>query len=297
VRRIALAALLVVALGCGALAPGEALLARPYVWASAGLLELRSCRFRAEAPLGVALASAASAAEARLLDAALASLTGVGPGVRFERASEGPLRVRFVAGAVVRADGSPGTGRTVADCRLEPGGGAALVAADVEIARTTPPDWRGATRPLGEDELAGVLLHELAHALGVAGHAARGDSLLSAEPEAVRRAGRRALAGEPSRSPALAALYARPAGEVLVRRPLEAWRTAELDRLAALAARRGLDGPYLRAGDVSGQILWRDRAEREWGFRVHDLAGLARDPAGLLLVPDAAAREALARAR
>jgi hypothetical protein len=30
---------------------------------------------------------------------------------------------------------------------------------------------------------------------------------------------------------------------------------------------------------------------------VNDLAGLARDPAGLFLVPDAAPREALAQAR
>jgi hypothetical protein len=83
-------------------------------------------------------------------------------------------------------------------------------------------------------------------------------------------------------------------GEVLARRSVEAWRTAALDRLTARAAERGLDGPYLRAGDRSGRIFWRDAAGREWGFRVPGLAVLANDPAGLLLVPDAAARAELA---
>ena len=227
---VALASCALAALASCALAPGDVLRARPYVWASAGEVELRSCRWSTESPIEVALAPGASAAEERVLDAALASLTEVGPGVRFQRARGGSLRVRFVDGAITRADGSPGTGRTVADCRLEPP--TRLVAAQLEVARHTPPDWRGRTPALADDELAGALLHELAHALGVAGHAARGDELLAAAPEAARRASRRALEGERSRSPALAALYARPTGEVLARRPVEAWRTAELDRLA-----------------------------------------------------------------
>jgi hypothetical protein len=271
---------------------------RPYVWASAGRVELLTCRFTGDAPIGVALAPGASAAEERALAAALASLTGVGPGVRFVRVGEGAasIRVRFVDAPVARADGTPGTGLTRADCRLSaPGARAALVAAEIELARSTPPDWRGRTRALSAEERAGALLHELAHALGVAGHAARGDALLSTEPESARRAGRRALAGERSVSPALAALYARPSGEILAQQAVERWRTQELDRLSALAAARALDGPYLRAGDASGRIFWRDAAGREWGFLVSDLARLSRAPGSLLLLPDAATRNALPR--
>lgn len=293
----ALAALLAAVSGCAALAPGDALRARPYVWAAAGQVELLTCRFTGDAPIGVWLAPDASAGEARVLDAVLASLTGVGPGVRFLRVGEGAasIRMRFVAAPVARADGTPGTGRTIADCRLGASGArAALVAAEIELARTTPPDWRGEPRALAPEELAGALLHELGHALGVAGHAARGDALLDAAPEAARRLGRRALTGEKTASPTLAALYARPSGELLARLPVDPRRTRELDRMARLAASHALDGPYLRSGDVSGRIFWRDASgRREWGFFVADLAAVARDPARLLLLPEAATRGAL----
>jgi hypothetical protein len=292
-------ALALAAAACAAPAPRDALRARPYVFATGGEVELLACRFTEDAPLGVWLAPGASASEAHVLDAALASLEGVAPGVRFLRTGEGAasLRIRFVDAPVARADGTLGAGRTIADCRLgAPGARAALVVAELEIARTTPPGWRGGPRPLAAEELAGALLHELAHALGAAGHAPRGDPLLDAAPEAARRLGRRALAGEKTASPTLAALYARPPGDVLARAPVDPRRTRELDRFARLAAANGLDGPYLRAGDVSGRIFWRDGAGREWGFLVTDLAALARDPARLLLLPEAATRAALPRA-
>jgi len=291
-------ALGLLAAGCAGLAPQDALRSRPYVWASAGQVELLTCRFTEGAPLGVWLAPDASEREARVVDAALASLEGVAPGVRFLRTGGGAasIRVRFVDAPVARADGTLGTGRTIADCRLSaPGVHAALVAAEIELARSTPPDWRGAPRPLEADELTGALLHELAHALGVPGHAARGDPLLDAAPEAARRLGRRALAGERTASPSLAALYARPAGHVLARAPVDPRRTRELDRMARLAVANGLDGPYLRSGDVSGRIFWRDAAGREWGFHVAELGALARDPTRLLLLPEAATRAALPR--
>jgi hypothetical protein len=294
----ALVALLAALAGCASLLPQDPLRARPYVWASAGQVELLACRWAGEAPIPVTLAPGASPAEERALDTALASLTGVGPGVRFLRvgADAATLRVRFVDAPVTRADGTPGTGRSIADCALAASGAhAALVAAEVELARRTPADWRGAPRALSAEERMGALLHELAHALGVAGHAAYGDDLLAAAPEAARRVGRRALAGEKLASPALAALYARPSGEVLVRQPVEAWRTRDLDRLAKLAAEQGVGGPYLRAGDLSGRIFWRDAAGREWGFLVADLAHIARDPRRLLLLPEAATRSALPR--
>jgi hypothetical protein len=297
----AFASALVAAFACALVGPPrEPFAERPYVWASEGRVELLTCRWSGAEPIGVGLAADADAAEESALDTALGALAGAAPGLRFLRVREGaaPLVVRFVPDPVARADGSLGTGRSVADCRLSAAGvRAALVAAQVEIARRTPPDWRAEPRPLAPEERIGALLHELAHALGVAGHAAAGDELLSASPEAVRRVGARALAGERIASPALAALYARPSGDRLAEARVEPWRTRDLDRLARLAATHRLDGPYLRAGDAAGRIFWRDARGREWGFLVADLAGLARDPTRLLLLPEANTRDALPRAR
>jgi hypothetical protein len=169
------------------------------------------------------------------------------------------------------------------------------VAASIDVARRTPPDWRGRDRPLTPEERTGALIHELGHALGVAGHAASSEDPLAASPEAARRAGARALAGAPIASPSVAALYAQAPGEVLASAPLEEWRTIELDRLARLAEAHQLDGPYLRAGEAVGRIFWRDGQGREWGFLVAGLAQLARDPTQLLLLPEASTRGALPR--
>ena len=284
-----------IALGCAALGPApDPLRARPYVWAAAGQVELLTCRWSGAAPIGVWLAPDASPAEEQLLDAVLRSLEGVGAGVRFLRvrgSSGASITVGFVAAPVASAEGGLARARSTTDCRLDTGGEhAALVSAAIEVARSMPDG-----RPLASEELAGALLHELGHALGFAGHAVGADDPLAAAPEAAVRAGRRALAGEQVESAALAALYARPSGDVLARQAVEAWRTQEVDRLARLAARSGVEGPYLRAGGEAGRIFWRDASGREWGFLVPDLAALSRDPSGLLLLPEMATRGALPR--
>jgi hypothetical protein len=296
VRRAAAAAL---ALACAtAGAPERAWREHPYVWASEGRVELLACRWTLDAPVGVALAGPATAAEEHALAAALRSVEAALPGLRLVRAPAGAaaIRVAFEDAPVARADGTLGRGRTVADCRLGAGGAyAALVAASVTVSRRAPPDWRGRERVLSAEESAGALVHELGHALGVAGHAPAADDALAASADASRRAGLRALAGQPVASAALAALYARAPGERLASAQTEAWRTAELDRLARLAAAAGLDGPYLRASDAAGRIYWRDAQGRELGFLVPGLAQLARDPTRLLLLPEASTRGALRR--
>jgi hypothetical protein len=296
VRRAAVAAL---ALACAtAGAPERAWRERPYVWASEGRVELLACRWAGAAPVGVALAGRATREEEQALDAALRSLSAGVPGLALARApdGEGAIRVAFADGPVARADGTLGTGRTTADCRLGAADAPAeLVAASVTIARRAPPDWRGRERALAPEERAGALVHELGHALGVGGHATSADDALTASPEALLRAGARALAGEPVTSAALAALYARAPGERLATARTDEWRTAELDRIAKLARANGVDGPYLRAGDAVGRIFWRDEQGREWGFRVVGLAQLARDPTRLLLLPEEGTRGAVPR--
>src|SRR5262249_59709244 len=127
-------------------------------------------------------------------------------------------------------------------------------------------------------EPTGAVVHELGHALGVTGHASATDDPLAAGAGAARRAGARALAGEPIASATVAALYAQPPGAVFAHTTLDEWRTAELDRFVRLAHADGFDGPFLRAGDAVGRIFWRDAHGRELGFRVPDLARRVRDP-------------------
>jgi hypothetical protein len=287
------------ALSCATFAaPERAWRERPYVWAHEGRVELLSCRWTLDAPIGVSVNGNATPEEEHALDAALRAWEATLPGLRLPRAGAGSasIRVSFLDAPVQRADGTLGTGRTVADCRLDAAGArAALVAASVEISRRTPPDWRGRERALSPEERTGALVHELGHALGVAGHAEAADDPLRAGPEAARRAGARALAGEPLASPSLAGLYARAPGELLASAQVEEWRTVEVDRLATLARAHELDGPYLRAGDAVGRIFWRDEHGREWGFLVAGLAQLARHPTQLLLLPEASTRGALPR--
>ena len=296
-RRTLVLALL--ALACAGPPPPERPFSeRPYVWARAGRVELSSCRWLLDAPIGVTLVGDVAAEEQRAFEAAVDALHGVVPALHLLPVAAGAasISVRFVDEPVPRADGSLGASRSVVDCRLDVAGArAALVAAQLEIARHGAPGFRDRERVLTPEERTGLLLHELGHALGVPGDSQDEDDLLAGDWDALRRAGVRALAGEPVASPALVALYARPAGELLRSAAVDAWRTLDLDRLARLAAERRLDGPFLRATDASGRIFWRDARGREWGFLVVSLAELAADPGKLLLLPEANTRYALPR--
>ncbi len=207
----------------------------------------------------MSLAGSATREEEHALDAALRAWEGALPGPRLLHTGAGSIRVRFVDAPVARADGTLGTGRTVADCRLDLERGdarAALAAASIEVARRTT---RSAPTPRPR-----------------------------AAPACARS---RASPSRAHRSPP----STRALGERLARAEVERWRTFELDRLAKLARARRLDGPYLRAGDAVGGIFWRDARGREWGFLVPGLAQLARDPTQLLLLPEANTRGALLR--
>jgi len=276
----------------------------PYVLPAGGEVALFVCRFSIEAPLGVALAPDARPEERAALLAALRAWEQAIPGLRFRE-----VDVEHAAIAIGLEDASLKTGagldtaNTVADCRLAPLSKqrdraqlrAELVRASIRIARHTNPDWQEHTREITPPELAGVALHELGHALGFQGHARQGDTVMVREVEVVQRAGRRLLAGEPFADPTLRALYALPPGAVLSRAPVAAARTEPVDRLAALAERDGLDGPYARVGEAAARLWWRDGSGREVGVVVPGVAALIRDPQTLAVLPDGPARDALAR--
>jgi hypothetical protein len=138
---------------------------------------------------------------------------------------------------------------------------------------------------LSPEELLGSAVHELGHALGFQGHVRRGGSVMVRNVEAVRRVGRRLLAGEPFEDATLAALYRSPSGVVVRRVPLPAGRTAPIDRLAALGAARGFRGPGIRVGDRGARIAWWDGAGRRLAVYLPELPETLSDPRRLRLEP------------
>jgi hypothetical protein len=295
-RALAAAGLLLAACAGPVAGPTEGL--HPYVLPWRGTVRLFPCRFPLGAPVGVALPADASGDERRALEAAPDAWGRAGLGVTLvpAREEEAPIRIALLDDPPRRDDGRTGSGRTVADCRVEPGTGAArLVAARVEIARATSPDWRGRRHALGPDALAGAALHELGHALGFQGHARRGDEPMAASAGAQRRLGARALRGERIDSPALRALYARPSGEPLRVVEVSPWRTEAVDRLARVAPAARLEGPFARVGDSTARVFFRHAGGLEYGLAIPNLAETLRDPTLVLLVPDPRTRAALER--
>lgn len=268
-------------------------------------VHLLLCRWDTRTPLGVSLPVSAEPDELRALESALRAAERLGLGLRFEevRADEAALVIELVDGPVQTAAGM-GAGRTVADCRVDLaslGGaagrvGAELVAARVELARSAE-DVRGLRVALSDEELAGAALHELGHALGFQGHVSRGETPLVRAVEVHRRLGARVLAGETPDEPSLRALYALPSGTLLASPAVSRWRTDLVDRMGALAAAEGLEGPFARVGDTAARVFWRDASGREYGLQIPNLAETLRDPSRVLVIAEAATRAALPRSR
>jgi hypothetical protein len=279
---------------------------QPYLLPAAGRVVWLLCRFDTRLPIPLAVADGASPAEEEAVGAALRALERAGLGVRFGRVApeEASVLVEFVEGLVSRPDGLD-QANTLADCALEPEAladpgaarlGAALDRARVRIGRGGPRDALGRERPLDPDELAGIVLHELAHALGLQGHVRRG--LLARGLDGLAGEGRAARAGEATSDPALRGLYALPSGWVLASRPVSPARTQLVDRLARLVeGRAGFEGPFLRVGDAQARVFWRDAQGREYGCLVERLGEVARHPERIVVLPEARTRRALPRER
>jgi len=167
-----------------------------------------------------------------------------------ETGSEGPLgsadtRVRCLVGA-----GSADAGSVRGE----------VVEAEIRI-RAGRVDAIGRVHVLKAEEWVGVLMHELAHALGFQGHPAVGDSVLVLARDVLRRAGRRALAEEPIGLGPLADLYALPPGRPLGIPALMPASRVWLDRISRQLAQRAVEGatvsgPWASVGDRAAQLEW-----------------------------------------
>ena len=76
--------------------------------------------------------------------------------------------------------------------------------------------------------------------------------------------------------------------------PVDRCRTDHVDRMARLAETNGLAGPFVRVGEAAGRIIWRDAQGLEWALLVAKLREGLRDPARLLVIPEARVRASLA---
>lgn len=265
----------------------------PYVWPRAGTLTLFVCRWPAGAPIPVAFPIDTSEEEAAALEAALRAWEAAGLGVRFERVEPGAelLTIRFEDESTGTATGE-GVGATIAECRLADAGAggdplpAQMRGAVVRVARRTPKNPLHRDRALTQEQVAGIALHEIGHALGFQGHVSYGDTAMVRSRDDIAARGRAVLKGERISDATLRALYAVPSGTVVGRRTVGPARTEAVDRLAEAAGRLGLRGPFVRVGDRDGRVFWRDAEGEEYGVVVADLARSLKDPGWLVLLTE-----------
>jgi len=268
--------------------------ATPYLLPVPGAAVFFLCRWPSDEPIPVSLPPDATPEELAVLHAVLDAWEGAGLGIRFTKgAAPGTgIELRFIdpeAGATSTRYAA----NTITDCEVSRAALAGEIGARVpaRLVFASIYLWRGGFDPIGrpvphsQAEFAGSALHELGHALGFQGHAQLGRTVMVKELDAARRAGQHLLAGRPFEDHTLRALYAVPSGSVVKRAAVPARRTERVGTLSRIAAQRGLDGPWVRVGDVDGQIAWRDASGGEYALRIFDVRAVLRQPATLALWP------------
>ena len=284
------------ALGCVTTSSDPLARMHPYLWAADGRVEWFTCRWTTERPVGVAILGT-DEEETHQVRRALHAWESMGLGLRFLEVppNDAQILLSAVDAPVARDDGRTGTGRTIADCKLDESAmpRAELVHARVEVARLAGPGPLGKMRPLDANEWLGGWVHEIGHALGFQGHRRGGDDPMRLEPDFQRFVGERLRNGKPLDSPALRELYARPSGAPLGSADVTPARTRDVDEIARLAREAGLEGPLLRSLDRAARIFWRSQRGAEYGFLVFDFPAVLRRPERIVLLPEPSARREL----
>lgn len=232
------------------------------------------CRFSTRAPIRVSLPGGATKSERSAIRVALDGWEEAGLGIEFSEvaAESAMIEIRF-ADSPTGPSGVAfaGTGYTVSDCGFEADWAdwaernrgtesedpvpAHLTAALVHLRRSNT-DVLGHEVMLGVDELVGVALHELGHALGFPGHVATADSVMSKSTDMVRRFGRRLLTGDGFAAPSLVSLYGLPSGTVVGSTAVPAEDLALFNTARAFAEDSNWRGPYVRVGEHSAKLSW-----------------------------------------
>ena len=175
-----------------------------------------------------------------------------------------------------------------------------LTGAEIRMRRAQL-DQTGQVREASAEEWVGALMHELAHALGFAGHVAVGDSILVRDEMEIRSAGRRALLGESVPDETLAALYQLRPGQILGSRTVQAedvsWlrMIRELDRARSIGGRPSM-GLFASVGDREARIVWRYADGSQLGLRFPNWQRELRRGDAITLRPDRQTRLLLSAA-
>jgi hypothetical protein len=214
-------------------------------------------------------------------------------------------KIEIVTIEAVGGEGPNGLGDTLSECDVSPIGASAqganrayrglLTGAEIRMRRAQI-DMTNQVHDASAEEWVGALMHELAHALGFAGHAAAGDSILVRDETRIRAAGRRALRGEAVPDETLEALYRLRPGQRLGMRRLNAEGMSWLDAIRELDRKRSAAGSpsvglFSSVGDQEARMVWRYADGNQLGVRFPHWRSELRSGATITLRPDRTTRQ------
>jgi hypothetical protein len=175
-----------------------------------------------------------------------------------------------------------------------------LTGAEIRMRRAQL-DMTNQVREASAEEWVGALMHELAHALGFAGHAGAGDSILVRDETRIRALGRLALRGDAVPEETLEALYRLRPGQRLGMRRVKAGNLSWLHAIQGLDRDRSARGSpsvgiFSSVGDQEARIVWRYADGSQLGVRLPHWRSELRSGAPITLRPDRATRRLIGAA-
>jgi hypothetical protein len=217
-------------------------------------------------------------------------------------------KIEIVTIQAVGGEGPRGLGDTLTECDVSPVPSTSrkplrtyrgvLVGAEIRMRRTQL-DLASQIRNASAEEWVGALMHELAHGLGFAGHAAVGRSILVRDESRIRAAGRRALTAIFTHDETLEALYRlRPGQRLGSRRVNDAGASwlVEIEKLvrARVSNGRAVVGMFSSVGDKEARLVWRHSDGSQLGIRMPHWRRELRSGSTITVRPDRTTRRRVA---